>query len=69
MTCDVFVYVCRRPDIEVRTGKADLLNIEIGQALLARYEVLEQKFRKEVERYEHQVGRLRTYTALLLTHP
>lgn len=29
---------------------------EIGQALLARYEALEKKFRKEVERSEHQVS-------------
>jgi hypothetical protein len=32
--------------------------IEIGQALLARYEVLENKFRKEVERSEHQVSHI-----------
>jgi molybdenum-dependent DNA-binding transcriptional regulator ModE len=31
------------------------MSTEIGQALLARYELLENKFRKEVERYEHQV--------------
>ena len=35
------------------------MSIEIGQALLAIYELLENKFRKEVERSEHQVSHSR----------